>query len=239
MRHVAILTPSYQGMIHVAYANSIFQTVRHIDQTIKGVQINHLLHGNIAAVPRMRNGLIAQALALGADDMIFIDTDIGWEVGDFLRLLSHPVGIVGGTYKTNTPHPKTGALTYAAKLTGETQTTTDSGLLQADRVPTGFLRITAGAAKLMMRKHPHLKYSNDRVGGDEFLYALFDYGIAPNPDHPDKMAYYGEDYWFCHLAREAGVDLWIDPWLNLTHQKVVALDGKFIETLNFQRVEQP
>ena len=96
MRKVMIATPSHSGQIEARY----------IDALVGSVKLLALGH-NIELCPvfvtagpveTLRNDLLAMMVASpDVTDMVWIDSDIVWHPDWLLRLLAHPVDVVGGT----------------------------------------------------------------------------------------------------------------------------------------------
>jgi hypothetical protein len=90
------------------------------------------------------------------------------------------------------------------------------GCIRADKVPAGFLKVTAKAVDRFMAHYPELIYGERyRASVD-----LFNHGAH-------KGVWYGEDYAFSRRWRECGGDIWLVPDLDLTHHGDKPYPGNF------------
>src|SRR5689334_21244168 len=89
---VALLTPCYQGTVHHFHMMAAIKTFDLARQ--KGIELIQFTAAGCPVLPRVRNRLLADALAEGCDWAVFIDDDIVWKPEDLFRLISHGVDIV-------------------------------------------------------------------------------------------------------------------------------------------------
>ena len=85
----------------------------------------------------------------------------------------------------------------------------------------------------IMDKHPHLKYKPDlRTGieGSSNAYDFFPVGIYKEKDGVNR--YLSEDYYFCRLAEECGIEIWTDLSSDITHLGITEYHGKMIDQMN-------
>src|SRR5215470_5359285 len=68
--------------------------------------------------PFARNRALANFMKTDCTDLIFIDSDVSWDVKSFMRLICHPVDVVGATYRKKIQNQVTGDLVtqYAIEL---------------------------------------------------------------------------------------------------------------------------
>ena len=84
-------------------------------------------------------------------------------------------------------------------------------------IATGFLLIKREVFEKIKSDNPHLKFKEERErylakGYVDYQYAFFDTGICEETNR-----YLSEDYFFCKLAKNSGFDIWLCPWIPLTH----------------------
>ena len=92
---------------------------------------------------------------------------------------------------------------------------------------TGFMMINKRVIADMIKAYPEMKYRADYQTGSPFtdnyvnegIYAFFDTAMVPYAGgvFPGQKRYLSEDYYFCHLARQAGYKIHVLPSINLTH----------------------
>ena len=82
-------------------------------------------------------------------------------------------------------------------------------IIQVDAAPAGLMMIKRSALEKFMEFYPDDKYFD--INGSERT-AFFRDGICP-----ETKRFMGEDFYFCMKAREAGLNIWLCPWMELTH----------------------
>lgn len=241
---VAFCTPCYMGQIHVQTAQSINYAMTAL--TAAGWDAGWIYYGNVASTTKARNAMIAEAIATGFTDVIFVDSDMAFRPDAVLRLVSHDLDVVGGSMRSNVylNDPESGepqnAFPYAVEPLvnekGNAVITVDDGVAEVASISTAFMRLRLKAVKELMEKVPELQYYDERVTGtDEHLYALFDHRLYPHPQPEHKAAgrqkYHGEDYAFCKLWKEHGGKVYADLAIPLRHIKLTNLDGHALSAL--------
>jgi len=151
-------------------------------------------------IDRARCVLVANFLNSGADDLVFIDADVGFEPDSLVRLCQATRPVVAGIY----PKKMEPREWPVAPLSEEVWSDRD-GLVECTMVPTGFLRIHRSVFEALTVAHFH-----DRIGGQ--IGAYFKTDIRDGQ-------YWGEDVEFCRLVREAGGHIYAfaDMFMRHTH----------------------
>jgi len=226
-RKVAIMTPAYNGQIHISNAQSVASALFHLNQ--RNYTVGWLHYGNVASVTKARNALVCEALETGFDDLVFIDSDIAFAPEMLERLLSHDLDMVAGVQQANVAFNADGEVVknypYAVQLK-DGKIKLNQGVGEVENVSTAFLRLRAPAVRDLIKKVPHLKYADPQVTGwENWLYALFEHRMYPHPTIPGARKYHGEDYSFCQLWKEHGGKIYADMFIQLRHIKSVNLDG--------------
>ena len=209
VRTVMIGTPCYDGRIDVWYANSLTATVKMSREL--GVEIFPIWLSYDALIQRARNDIMALMLQMNCDDLIFIDSDIEWRPEDFYKLLDHPVDVVGGTY------PKKGDIEqYVAKILDPYKARDPkTGLLQADGLGTGFLRMTKRAVKHLWDTSP--VYSDKQVNDKRLIFNV----VVENND------LISEDIFVCQQLAKGGIPIWLDTTITCGHVGMKKYVGNF------------
>lgn len=155
-------------------------------------------------VSAARSRMLRKALDAKADAIVFIDYDLSWEPSDLLKLIETPGEVVAGLYRFKKDEEEyMGAIVpsdVGKPIVGE------GGCVLAERIPAGFMKITAEAVNRFMGAFPQLCY------GPKYSLSvdLFNHGAH------DGM-WWGEDYAFSRRWREIGGEIWVVPDLSLTH----------------------
>lgn len=206
---IAICTPCMSGNVNLHFAMSLTATTK----ALKRTDMVFLTNVGSSILHMARNVLVAQALAQGADKIIFIDDDVSWTTNGFERLVTAPEHIVGGVYQKK-PHNPYAPAQMAVSALPDGMVPNFHGLCEVDGAATGFLRIDREVFEAM--KANCQKIEDDFLKPEEakHLYEYFAFGkLIKN----EKTYAHGEDYFFCHRAREAGYKTFIDPNIKLGH----------------------
>ena len=168
------------------YVTSLVGTLNHL--LPQGVTVKFGV-GQSPLVARARQTPYEVARQMEFERMIWIDSDMSWQVDDFLRLVATDHDILTGAYVDELGR------VVAKRLDG-------------DRV------------------------SREQLGNQEpFEVAWCGFGfvslskdiVAALPEPFVRDGEYGEDVSFCKNARAAGFSVWLDPTIQVTHHKTMAL----------------
>jgi hypothetical protein len=108
----------------------------------------------------------------------------------------------------------------------------ETGLLEVDRVPTGFLKITKNCVAKMIEAYPDTFYHDDAINNQ--FYPLYESFIDS-----DKKWKYGEDFSFCKRWREIGGQVWLDPEIKMGHIGNKIFEGHIGNWLKSRIISQP
>lgn len=234
MKKIALLTPAYAGTVHDDHATSVEVGRRALTQA-GHTTIRRVLRGD-AVLPRVRNHCIAVALQAGADEVVLIDSDIGFDPEMLLRIVSHDAPIVVGAAQGQLKNWRDGGkprLVY--KTFPEPRTQDERGLIEVEGGATAFMKIQAHVFPEMVRQGQALPYVYP--GTDPrcwpHLATYFWYSLVPIDEVNDPMLkaqcdqlglppehrvmVQGEDYYFCDRALECGFTPLLDTQIKLRH----------------------
>lgn len=174
-----------------------------------------------------RDLLACECIVKEYDALLFLASDIGFTAEQVRRICSHfgtGHDIVGGCYTV-----KTFPLRLVFTPIPGVETDPKTGLVRVWETGTDFLFITRSALERVIATHPGLEYdrndSGDHLG--PIRWNLFNMGVhQEGPDAPEPLRgrrrHLTEDYWWCKLAREAGISTYVDTEVRLDH------DGRFL-----------
>lgn len=198
-----IATPFYRREAYVPYIASLVSSIRALE----------LFHVNWAFtdvcgdayVDRARNAIVADFLASKEQltDLIFIDSDLGWNVEGFLRLLLTEKDFVGGVY----PIKKIGDMAVQAV---DPFTMDNAGLVQCEWIPGGFLHLKRNVLDAMVRRYEHDYYIDPRASYTGRTVNLFGCAVFEGQR-------YSEDCEFCRKWRAMGGKIWAEPRIEFDH----------------------
>ena len=208
---VAIMTPIRHGTVHHEFASSLAATMR----AIRDWDLAWFTTIGCSILPDARSMCVAQALAWGADKLVFIDDDISWTVQDFVFLCAHKQKAVTGYYctrKSNSDDPTC----ITVQFKDDNRTTDESGLMEVRGAGFGFIRFDR---EIFDKLEPLCArmYDNALPPDVNNCYSdWFPYGLTYSEE---KKAYHraGEDIQFCHRIAELGYPLFLDPKIQLGH----------------------
>tara|TARA_R110002020_G_scaffold405888_4_gene615912 strand:- start:4755 stop:5534 length:780 start_codon:yes stop_codon:yes gene_type:complete len=226
-----IATPCFGGLCNAQYTRSLIDLV--LMAKSLGVKINILFNWNSSLITKGRNDLANNFLFnTDADYFMFIDSDIEFQAMDVIRLLGHQELVVGGTYAKKElqwnlikdfylsnmagrydDEVLQTTNKYALSISDDKSVINDKGLIEVDRLPTGFLMIKREAFDLLKPYCPKYKLDNNVVKGTDTQigYAYFETYIN------EELEYISEDYGFCDRWRKTGGKVYVDPALEINH----------------------
>ncbi len=205
-----IATPTLDGLLSVHYTGALLRSQALLQRERIGCEIRFEIGNSLIA--DARNKLVAGFLASAHTDLVFIDADLSWQPADLLRLLRHDADVVAGAYQRKDRAKVDFSVKFGPRIQADTQ-----GLLPAERVGTGFLRIRRTVLERLVAAHPQLALRKHDGSPAPHLYALFDTSIVDG-------RYVGEDFTFCDRWRALGGQVMVDPEIGLAHHGSAAYD---------------
>jgi hypothetical protein len=205
-RKVLIATPAHDGRLDVWYTTSLVNTIR-IAQA-NGIFIHPVFMSYDALVQRARNDLIRLAVDGNYDDLIFIDSDMEWNPEWIMSMLESEEDVIGGTTRKKTDT----AEVYVVKASD--LTVHDNGLIKAEGLGTGFVRLSRKAFVALWDNSP--AYQNE---GRECR-MVCDVQIVDGQ-------LYSEDTILFRKLSDLGFDIWLDPKMTCNHLGTKKFCGNF------------
>src|SRR6185312_5561069 len=136
----------------------------------------------------------------------------GWPCQSVKGLLDHDVDFVAGVYPTR----KDNLFLFRPVFNDDKSIVKHPirPLLKMNYIPAGFMLLKREAVQKMIDSHQDTFFeSKDPVSPIPNGYALFNTEVV-------GKEFWGEDYVFCRRAREAGIDIWVDPMIEFDHAGV-------------------
>jgi len=164
--------------------------------------------GGQSAIDIARNDLCSQALHDKFESILFIDSDIGFNVRDALRLLARPEPVISGVYAKKASR---NLASVFHEDVAEAVFGPDGGLYPLRHAATGFLRIRSQVLKQMIVEL-ELPLCNTRW--DRGFWPFFMPLVVPDVGH---LHYLGEDWAFSHRLHQIGVCPLADTTIRLWH----------------------
>jgi hypothetical protein len=174
-------------------------------------------------LPISRDAVLDDFLRDDTDKLFWIDSDMTWEPGDFLRLLA-----------LSTAQDVVCA-TYPRKIEGQTQFQIDLDLGPLEEGPHGLLPIrgaglgfTVVSRKVCADLAASKPLVRDGLNGRE-MHEVFRFDTIEGKRRTEDMAFFAD-------IRELGYPVWLDPTINLGHVGSKEWTGSVMAA--FQRTDQ-
>lgn len=222
-------TPAYSGWLSLAYVRSMQVTRTLFEQMQVGLHFN--IKPGDGLVSRARAEIVADFLlqvlepepgTVPPTHLLFIDSDIGWDPGDVIRLVKTRKPVVCGVYRKRQIKPEFPITLLDGGLipTEETEGGTVGRLRHA---PGGFVMFTAEALLELVAAYPERRCQ--LTDGGWFAPAnRHGYDLFPEPID-NRGVKLSEDYGICHLWEQIGGEVWCLPDINLLHKGEAGFSG--------------
>lgn len=163
-----------------------------------------------SAIDVARNEMASDALHDGFESILFIDSDLGFDPRDALRLLARPEPVVSAFYAKKGPREMA---SIVADGVAEIHFGPDSpGPYPLKYAAAGFLRVHASALRQLITE---LKLPLCNLDWGRGCWPFFQPMITDNASgHPH---YLGEDWAFSHRLRQVGITPLADASIRLYH----------------------
>ena len=238
-RKLFVACPMYGGQCHGMFARSTADLAAICAKYNIEVRFYYLF--NESLITRARNYCVDEFLRSGFTHMMFIDSDIGFDPKDVLALMAlqdeeSEYDIIAG------PYPKKNISWEKIKMAVDKGVADDNPNaleqfvgdyvfnpvagqksvpvnepVEVGEAGTGFMMIRRETFEKYEEKYPEYRYKPDHVrtahfDGSREITAFFDCIIEPS-----SKRYLSEDYMFCYNVRQAGMKVWLCPWMELKH----------------------
>jgi hypothetical protein len=238
--------PCYGGVMYGSTARSLMDLTSIC--TRYGIEMKIFFLFNESLIQRARNYVADEFLRSGCETMLFIDSDITFSAKDVLAMMHMSVteekyNIICGPYPKkviswekivkavdkgfaeNNPNDLenfVGDYAFSVLESGKISLSEPVEVLESG---TGFMMIQKSALEKFRDAYPQYQYSPDHVrtanfDGSRKIHAFFHCEIDP-----ETGRYLSEDYWFCQMARKAGLKVWLCPWIQLEHTGTYTFKG--------------
>ena len=220
-----IATPFYEMKGYSPYIKSLVEAVIVLNKS--GIDFEYWALSGDSYVDRVRNTICERFLESNGTDLLFIDSDMSWDAQGFANILKSPFEVTGASYPQ-----KNNWEMYSAKIEtfedGSPKVNIATGLIKAEWVPAGFLRIKRSCLERFKRCYPDKTYQD--VGAD-MLSPLRVYTSFFECQVIDGFRC-GEDVTFCKRWAAAGGDMWVEPRITFGHYGIKEWGGNYHEYLH-------
>lgn len=149
-----------------------------------------------------RNSLVQNFMESDCDKLIFLDSDITFELGALVKLSHQPVDFVGGCYRFKDEKEH-----YPVSWLPKEELWADKhGLLEVETLPTGFLCLSRRVFEKFKEFYPGREYEHFGHMAYCYFQMIFKDGMM-----------HSEDSYFCKEWIAAGEKVYLDPNISLDH----------------------
>jgi hypothetical protein len=205
MTKLMIVTPAYDGKLNAQYCVALMQTAVTLKENHIPFEININTSGSLLVAER--NKLTETFMRSDCTHMLCIDADLGWPPAALIAMILADKEFVAGVY----PSRGDKVFTFRPKLNENKSIVQIGNLLGMEYIPAGFMLIKRSVIEKMREKFPELYYEPI---AEQMKFAK---GFCFFDTEVWNGEFWGEDYVFCRRAREAGVDIWVDPMIEFDH----------------------
>tara|TARA_R110002126_G_scaffold291031_2_gene450089 strand:- start:1427 stop:2224 length:798 start_codon:yes stop_codon:yes gene_type:complete len=230
---ILIGIPVYGGQGYADFFMSVMNLVKVFDSKNIRYEIKLIQHESL--ITRARNGLVAMFMSNpNFSKLLFLDCDIAFSPDTIISMLDQQKPIVGAAYpkkminwnkvkhfankvKSQTELQfRATDMNYNFKYYDTNKVKIENDFVEVLDIPTGCMLIDKRAMSIIINKNRDTQYTNNCAGygSSACFYDLFKTGVVEIKGVP---TYLSEDYYFCHLAREAGIALWLSTKASLIH----------------------
>jgi hypothetical protein len=208
--------------IHIAPETIFFQSIIKFLLDAKtrtpGNEFMISMNPGDSLITRSRHSLMATFLKTNCTQIVFLDSDLGFEPWQLHRLIAHKEGIVGGLYFAKSQDQ----LKPIINAWETPIPTREDGLQKVRFAGTGFFKVRRWVFGAMREAFPELAYHPDDTPADNKQYHFFTSGLRSYPVGPGQEQWQttrdlSEDWAFCDRANAIGLDVWADTNVLLQH----------------------
>ena len=205
-----IATPFYSMAGWSPYISSLAMSIRVLERA--GVEWTFVNHSGDSYIDRARNSIADMFVDSEFTDLLFIDSDMAWDEIGFARILCAKADIVGAAYPCKNRWDDWGVRLLTNYDATHTPIINKAGLLKAHSVPTGMCKINKRVFQLLSV----VQHDNHYYEQGHRIYNFF-----------GRIPPLGEDTSFCKRCRDASIDMWVEPRVNVGHSGWKMHEGSF------------
>ena len=251
-RKLFIAAPMYGGQCAGMFARAVADLSAMCAQY--GIPLQMYFLFNESLITRARNYCADEFMRSGADHLMFIDSDIGFNPQDVIALMAmqykepEKYDIIGGPYPKkciswekikravdkgvadddpNVLEKFVGDFVFNPK--GGQQQIPIGEPVEVLEIGTGFMMVSKKAMKKFAESYKEYMYKPDHVRTEHFdgtreILMAFQAEVDPK-----SKRYLSEDYWFCQKAQQIDLKTWFCPWMKMQHVGTYIFGGSLAD----------
>lgn len=209
---VMIATPAYSGKVDIPYALSFAETAHLL--RLHQIEVQPMITASGSLLVAERNRIVQAFWESDCTHLLCIDGDLGWPPQAVLAMLEAKKEFVAGVYPAR---GEKNVFLFRPVWNEDGTIVNEKHLLKMQYIPAGFMLIAKSAIAKMRDTHPDLYYEpKDKRNNPEPGYCFFNTEVW-------EGEFWGEDFVFCRKAREAGVEIWVDPLIQFNHAGTIGM----------------
>jgi hypothetical protein len=232
--HVMIATPTTRGLCP-SYVTALAATTESLVRF--GIRFDLRILADDCHVDDARNMIIREFLKSDCTDLFFIDSDMGWNSRDFIRLLKVPGDIVAGVYRH-----KNDTETYPFHPGYPERQVNADGLFEMPKAATGFMRIRRPVLDALFefeKQRGRCMWPKSETEGEgrplaRIVERAFMSDLPFEVTDKDR-GYHSGDYVLCLKARHLGFKIFVDIDMGFDHVGEKVWSGHFGTHLRRER----
>lgn len=237
--HLHIATPMYGGNCKGVYLDGLMSLMFELAK--RGYQLSFSKLYNESLVTRARNNLVYEFEKSGADALLFIDADEGFDHMDVVSMIESGKSLIGAIYpmkNINWESVRKAALAekenleqysgfFAMNMLPGQNTFKITEPVPVTEVGTGMMFIKKEVFELM-KPHCDSYMLNTSTGVFDPKQRVIEYFKT---DITEDGILLSEDYYFCRKYRELGGEVFAAPWVKIVHAGEYIFSGSFAATV--------
>lgn len=250
-----VATPMYGGQCYGAYTDSMIKLALHCRE--KGIDFHYFPIFNESHIDRARNVCADEFLLSDSTHLLFWDGDLSARPGEAVKLMSYREEIICGLYPKKRINWKLirnavlmgigrddpeelaryiGDLVFTPALRPDANTSRSIfEISDIHEGGTGFMLIKREVLERIALMRPDLRIPRFMEKPDSHLMTWFFDGQL---DDTPRRRFITEDYSFCKLARSAGYNIYLAPWIKFTHHGYYQFQGDISRIAAVMQMEE-
>lgn len=223
-----VCIPTRDGKCSLDFTTSLVQTCELLQNLNIPVILNR--SNNSCFVDLSRNMFVTQFMKSKCTHMLQIDDDMSWNPEAVLEMLSKDKEFIAGIGRKKIETEEYAGINFTDENgtpIGELGKYQEDCLIKMKYIGGAFTLHKRSVFEKLSKKFPNFK--SDGAGKDGYYFYHCQY---------NKLAWHTEDYVFCHLCEEAGIDVWCYPNVDMGHYGIKNYKGNWFKHLRNEKMNQ-
>jgi hypothetical protein len=219
-----IATPFYESRGFAPYIISLISSIQLLERS--KIEFDYWGLSGDSYIDRARNTICNRFLDTDATHLLFIDSDMSWNIEGFANMIKSPYEVTGAAYPTKNNWENYGVAIETLE-NGVAKVDEKTGLIKAGIVPGGFLMITRSCLEKFRDNYPGLYYYDSCADVEKPKQKHTIFFECTTEGH----VRFGEDVTFCHRWSAIGGEIWLEPRISFGHYGIKGWNGNYHEFL--------